>query len=179
MRVLYRFRQFWHALTVVPTQEDLLQARQVLSPALMTLFLRMQPSEQAHSLWIYKQLLQQNEIDHDLLAAALLHDVGKSRYPLRLWERVVIVLGKAWFPEQIKSWGKAMPRGWKRPFAIAEQHPAWGAELAAQAGASPLAVSLIRRHQDMLDTELITPSGESASLENHLLSCLQSVDNES
>ena len=151
----------------------------MLSPSLMTLFMRMQPSEQAHSLWIYEQLLQQNETDRDLLVAALLHDVGKSRHPLRLWERVVIVLGKAWFPERIKGWGKAAPRGWKRPFVIAEQHPAWGAELAAQAGAAPLAVALIRHHQDSPEAILGQANGKNQPLEDRLLARLQSLDNES
>lgn len=179
MRVLYRLRQFWHTLTEVPTRENLLQASQVLSPSLMKLFMRMPPREQAHSLWIYDRLLQQNETDHDLLVAALLHDVGKSRYPLRLWERVVIVLGKAWFPERAKIWGKGAPLGWKRPFVIAEQHPAWGAELAAQAGAAPLAVALIQHHQDAPNAILGRASEENRSLELRLLSRLQSLDDES
>jgi hypothetical protein len=179
LQVIYRVRQFWHALTEVPAQEDLLQARQVLSPALMALFLRLQPGEQAHSLWIYCQLLQQDQEDQDLLVAALLHDVGKIRHPLRLWERVVIVLGKTWFPERIKAWGRAAPYGWRRSFVVAEQHPAWGAELAAQAGASPMAATLIRRHQDVLDPDAMTSLGERASLEDRLLSRLQSLDNES
>jgi hypothetical protein len=179
LRVLYRVRQFWHALTGVPAQEDLDQARQVLSPSLMALFLNLQPSEQAHSLGIYRQLLQQEEADQDLLVAALLHDVGKIRYPLRLWERVAIVLGKAWFPERVKAWGQAAPCGWKRPFVVAERHPAWGAELAAQAGASPMVVSLIQRHQDVPGPGSVTHSEESALIEDRLLICLQSLDNES
>ena len=144
----------------------------------MALFLCLQPSEQAHSLWIYRRLIQQNDVDPDLLAAALLHDVGKICYPLHLWERVAIVLGKAWFLERVKGWGRAAPRGWKRPFVVAEQHPAWGAELAAQADASPLAVALIRRHQDVIDPVPMPPSGENVSLEERLLSRLQSLDNE-
>ncbi len=56
MRLRYRVRQFWHALTARPTPEDLALARQALSPAQMELFLQLQPSEQAHSLKIYRQL---------------------------------------------------------------------------------------------------------------------------
>jgi hypothetical protein len=37
---------------------------------------------------------------------------------------------------------------WQQPLVVAEQHPAWGAELAAAAGGSFLAVALIRRHAD-------------------------------
>jgi putative nucleotidyltransferase with HDIG domain len=148
VRAWYRARQFWHALTAKPALQDLQQARQTLSPAGMTLFLQMQDSEQAHSLWVFQQLRSQNQMDNDLLTAALLHDVGKSRYPLRSWERVVIVLARTFLPRQVEHWGRAAPSGWKRTFAIAEQHPAWGAEMALQAGVSRRAAELIRRHQE-------------------------------
>jgi putative nucleotidyltransferase with HDIG domain len=169
----YRARQFWHALIAKPAPQDLLQAGQVLSPALMALFLRLQASEQAHSLWIFQQLRTQNpDVHTDLLAAALLHDVGKSRYPLRAWERVLIVLAKAVSPRQVERWGQAEPRGWKRSFVVAAQHPAWGAEMAAQAGASERVAAIIRRHQDTR----LQPGGE---LEDIFLYQLKLLDDES
>ena len=173
-------RQFWLALNAVPDSQDLALAGEVLSPAQMALFQKMQASEQAHSLWIFRQLRQHLtgqdlEAQHDLLVAALLHDAGKSRHPLHLWERVVIVLGKALFPHQALLWGSQPPGGWKRPFAIAAQHPAWGAELAGQAGASPLSVALVRRHQDVLQENVL--DGEF-SLEDRLLRLLQRFDEE-
>ena len=57
----------------------------------------MQSSEQAHAVSVYRQLVAQGETSSDLLAAALLHDVGKSLSPLRLWERVLIVLARVFF----------------------------------------------------------------------------------
>lgn len=178
MRIGYRARQFWFALTATPDPNQLAQARQVLSPALMALFQRMQAGEQAHSLAIFCQLCEQNETQEDLLVAALLHDVGKGRYPLRLWERVLIVLARVFVPERVKAWGSGEPRGWKRAFVVAERHPAWGAELAAAAGASPLAVSIIRRHQEPLLPAAVG-RGEGPSLEDRLLHRLQLLDNES
>ena len=144
----HRAHQFWHVLTAIPTLEDLNQIRQALTPPLMTLFLSLQPNEQAHSLRIYRQLLQQEETHKDLLLAALLHDVGKSRYPLNLWERVVVVLGKRIFPMGVQYWGHGEPHGWKRSFVVAEQHASWGAEITMHAGASSGVVSFIRRHHD-------------------------------
>lgn len=148
MRILYRVRQFWQAITAAPQERDLGLARKWLTPSLLSLFLRLHPSEQAHSISIARQLAEQGETEPDLMVAALLHDIGKVRYPLTVWERIVIVLGKAMFSKRVKKWGRGEPRGWRRPFAVAEQHAAWGAELAAQAGASPLAARLIRSHQD-------------------------------
>ena len=171
MRLLYRTRQFLNILFAAPGPGKLADARRILSPSLMALFLSMQASEQTHSLRIFTELLEQGETNSDLLVAALLHDVGKSRSPLRPWERVWIVLGKALFSNRVKRWGKGEPRGWRRPFVIAEQHPAWGAEMAAQAGASPLAVALIQRHQEPL-------LNKHETLEDWLLSRLQLLDNE-
>jgi putative nucleotidyltransferase with HDIG domain len=148
MRLAYRMRQFWYALFARPTSEDLALARSALSAPQMRLFEQLQPSEQVHSLNIYRQLLLQGETQPDLLVAALLHDVGKSRYPLHSWDRALIVLARAIVPERVKDWGQGQPQGWQRAFVVAQQHPAWGAEMAAQAGASPLAVNIIQQHQD-------------------------------
>lgn len=178
MRLRYRARQFWLALTAAPAPEDLNLARQALSPSQMELFLKLQPNEQAHSLQIYRQLCDQKPVDDDLLVAALLHDVGKIQYPLRPWERAWIVIAKAILPAKAAEWGQAEPRGWKRPFVIAERHPAWGAEMAARAGTPPTVVSLIRRHQQPVDRPARDSSGAIAR-EDSLLLRLQLLDDES
>jgi hypothetical protein len=138
----------------------------------MVLFSRLQPSEQIHALRVLQTIQRQGENDPDLQTAALLHDIGKARAPLKIWERVVIVLGKAFFPARIKSWGQGPPKGWRRAFVIAEQHPAWGGELASEAGTTPLAISLIRAHQSLEKTPFETP------YQNHLLEILQKADHQ-
>ena len=148
MRIAYRVRQFWHALFARPTPEDLSLARSVLSTPQMRLFEQLQPSEQVHSINICRRLIQLGEMQPDLLVAALLHDVGKSRYPLHTWDRALIVLAGAIFPNKTKIWGQGRPQGWQRAFVVAQRHPAWGAEMAAGAGASPLTVTIIQRHQE-------------------------------
>ena len=174
MGILYRASQFWKALTQKPDPDDLAFASQVLSPELMELFLSLQPGEQAHSLHIFKQLTLQGEKDPELLTAALLHDVGKSRYPMMIWERVMIVLGKRLFPVESVKWGQSDPKSWKRAFVVAEKHPAWGAEMARQSGASPLVVNLIKNHQ----VRAVTNPGleNQTTLEQNLLYRLQVLD---
>ena len=172
--ITYRLRQFWLAVrSPAPTTEELAIAQEVLTPPQMALFTQMQASEQTHSLQVLRTIKKQGEGHPDLLTAALLHDVGKIRYPLHIWERVFIVLGTNFFSGIAKTWGDSAPRGWRRPFVVAAQHPLWGADLALEAGTTPQAASLIRRHQEK------TPPDHQDSLEDRLLSILKSADNQS
>lgn len=144
----YRLNQFRNALGGRLSEDEYAQVSDILGPDLMALFDEMHPSEQAHSLRVTRQLVSDQETDPDLLKAALLHDVGKNKHPLRLWERVIIVLGRALFPQKADIWGIGNPTGWQRPFVIARQHPGWGAEMVSTAGGSRLCVDLIRYHQE-------------------------------
>jgi len=177
-RLFYRTHQFWQALSVKPGEAELEQAARLLSPAQQALFFRLQQAEQAHSLRILRHLMDQGECHPDLLAAALLHDVGKTLFPLKLRERVWIVLAHAFWPGWAKEWGASSGPfdptwpAWRKALVIASQHARWGADLAAQSGSSPLAVELIRRHQEKL-------AGAPQNLAELLLQKLQAVDNES
>jgi hypothetical protein len=177
-RVFYRLRQFWSALSAAPSAGELDKVRSLLTPPQMALFLRMHRSEQAHSIQVMGAVFHtsngiQAESRQDLLRAALLHDVGKSRYPVRIWERVLIVLSKVFLPGMVKRWGESAAEGsglgWRRAFVVSQQHPAWGAQMAAEAGASSLVSTLIRRHQD-------PRSNSSEGLEDCLLQMLQAAD---
>jgi hypothetical protein len=183
---IYRSRQFWHAIYDKPAPEDLAEVSQVLTPSQLALFQRMHPGEQAHSIRVYRRIVNERcEVAHEakraLHVAALLHDVGKICQPLTILERVVIVLGKALFPDLVKRWGvegegeiegSVLSIGWRRPFVVSEQHARWGAELLAEADASPLAVSLILNHQNLFPVKIV-------SKEDRLLYELQKADQRS
>jgi hypothetical protein len=142
----------------------------------MTVFSRLQPNEQHHAVQVLRRLISQGETHPDLQVAALLHDVGKSQAPLAAWERALIVLAGRIMPNYKKDWGSVqetrLPPSWRKAFIVAEEHPRWGARIAREAGATPLAEALIRRHQDPLPD----PPG---SLEERLLRKLQSADDDS
>ncbi len=171
MGVIYRVKQFFRAIREKPDPSQLEKVNLVLEPPLAALFLCMSLSDQAHSLRVLDTLQRGGHSDPDLLAAALLHDIGKSIHPLSILDRVIIVLANRLFPRRVILWGKAEPSGWRRPFSIASQHPHWGAELVAAKGASSRLLELIRRHQD-------PPAPEPVSSLDFLLAELKRADSE-
>ncbi len=170
MSVQTRLLQGLRALGTWLRPVDDALAQTVLAPPLFDLYQRMRRSERQHSLRVLHMLLDAGQTDPDLLAAALLHDVGKIRTRFFLPEKVLVVLVKAISPNTYRRWGSGSAGGWRRPFAVSVQHPAWGAEMVAAAGGSPLAVDLIRRHQD-------SPSDPPQTDSDQLLLTLQAVDN--
>jgi len=146
----YRVRQFVSALLARVSPDALREADEVLPPDARKLFRRMCASDQRHSLNVMRTLRRQGHTEPDVLAAALLHDMGKSAARLYPWHRAIIVLSAHFAPGVLAWLIRGEPRGWRRPFVIHRQHTEIGAEWAAQAGCSPLTVSLIRRHQEPL-----------------------------
>jgi hypothetical protein len=168
-RIRHRLWQGFRALTAFARPVDYAAVAEVLSPELLMLFKRMRRSEQIHCLHVMNYLRAHGHEHPDLLTAALLHDVGKSRYPLTLVGRTMAVLVRRFLPKHYNRWAQSEPRGWRRPFVIAVQHPIWSAEDMAAAGAAPLAVALARRHQTLLD-------GAPRDEEDRLLLLLREAD---
>jgi hypothetical protein len=169
MGALYRMRQGVRALLAWVRPVDDALAAQYLSPALFALYSRMRRMERQHSLRVLRALLASGHAQPDLLVAALLHDVGKTRARFSLPEKVLVVLVKACWPERYRRWGAGLARGWRRPFAVSAQHPTWGAKMVAAAGGTPLTVELVHRHATPLD-------GPPQTDADRLLAALQAVD---
>ena len=171
MRLAYRVRQFGQYLKarLTPAERERVAAR--LGPRLAELFARMTPAEQAHCYRVAQSLVARGQTDDDLLIAALLHDVGKAHAPLQLWERTVVVLGRKLAPGLAERLGRAdeATPGLGRAFVTAQQHAAWGAELAERAGAPSRAAALIRRHQN-------APPTPPRTAEDRLLAALREAD---
>jgi HD domain len=149
MAAAQRVRQGLRALFAFSQPLDLDLAGHYLSPPLLALFRRMKRSEQLHSLCVLYDVLAQGSTPHDLAVAALLHDVGKSRYPLHIWQKSLVVLVRAALPALFRRWTQGSPdHPLQRPFVVSLNHPAWSADLIAGAGASEAAVWLVRHHAD-------------------------------
>lgn len=154
MSATYRVRQFLHAATAWIRRRgvDESSLASYLPPLGVDLFLSMPYYDQQHALKVMGSLKHQGYEDPDLIAAALLHDVGKSVSPVgrpRLWHRVATVLGHAFWPGLLERLSRKDPgRGWRQPFYIQEHHAALGAQLAQEAGCSSVTVGLIRHHEE-------------------------------
>lgn len=171
MSVGYRVGQFWRGLVGgALSAEATAEIAACLSPAELRLFQRQRPADQRHAYRVMRTLVVSGERRPALLAAALLHDVGKSRCGLPIWGRVAIVLAEKFAPALADAWGEGQPTGWRRPFVVRAQHADWGADMAAAAGSPPLLVGLIRSHQS------VPPAGDN-SAEASLLRRLQWADN--
>jgi hypothetical protein len=163
--VVYRLGQgLQHLGFVAPLNiEDHAEVERWLPSSALSLFYTMSRADQRHSLRVCRGLRAQECDERNLLAAALLHDVGKAQGRVPFWTRPVIVLSKflapGWLrhsvvhPHQFET--RQVPY-WRQALSYAWWHADVGAELAAQAGLSERAVLYIRTHHQ--------PDGPAAAL---------------
>jgi hypothetical protein len=149
MTAVYRVGQALRALMAFSQPVDCDLAAEYLSPDLMILFGRMRRSEQLHGLNVLRTVLAQGQTPRELAVAALLHDVGKTRYTVRIWQKTIAVAVETLSPRLFERLSRGdAARFWLRPFAVKAQHPAWSAEMLTNAGASEVAVWLVAHHQE-------------------------------
>jgi len=170
MQWLYRTRQFLRSVTarVDPAQRERVET--LLPVRLSALFYRMDARDQAHSLRVLRELQGRGVQDIDLLRAALLHDVGKSRCPISPFERALVVLANRAVPGLVIRLGQRPARGPLRAFVAAAGHPAWGAAMVEAAGGSERLAALVRFHQE-------SPESIEPEAIRQLLLELQRADN--
>ena len=146
----HRFRQGLSAVRAqVPRDRDAILA-EALTPRQAAAFRELPPHDQAHLCRVYRSLRDRGVTDRDLLAAALLHDLGKvSRAGhVRLVDRVAHVVLARFAPGLLSRLaGLPAPR-WRLGLALAVHHPALGAARAAELGCSPRTCWLIGHHED-------------------------------
>jgi hypothetical protein len=125
-----------------------------LTPAEQRLFHSMDLRDHRHALDVFRVLKSGGQRDPSLLAAALLHDVGKG--PIKLWQRVAFVLLRAVSPGLLRRLARADDPGWRGALARTLDHAERGAALAEEAGSTAETVRLIRLHR--------SPAGDDPAL---------------
>ncbi len=166
-RITYRLGQVRQQLGFVAslTPADTVEVAHWLPSSALLLFQSMSRADQQHSLRVCRGLLARGCSDKEMLAAALLHDVGKAEGRVPFWTRPAVVVGRriaprlltrlAVCPLHAEGTGKEKAH-WRRSLGYAWWHAEVGAELAAAAGLSERAVLYIRTHHQ--------PDGPAAEL---------------
>ena len=176
-RLVYRLWQVRQQLGFVAplSAEERAEVARWLPVSAISLYESMSVADQRHALRVCRGLQAQGCTEKDLLAAALLHDVGKAGGRVPFWTRPGIVIGKRCFPRLLarlavypsERAGQTIPRiasnkgptirssppsplrmvmSWRRSLGYAWWHAEIGANLAAAAGLSERAVLYIRTH---------------------------------
>jgi hypothetical protein len=162
---LYRLGQVKQQLGFVAplTASEYQEVASWLPASAFALFQTMSPADQQHSLRVCRRLQERGCTERDLLAAALLHDVGKAQGRVPFWTRPAIVIGKRCAPGLLTRLALPPERcaeqhvsRWQRSLSYAWWHAEVGAKLAAAAGLSERAVLYIRTHH--------LPQGPAAAL---------------
>ena len=170
----YRVSQFLRGLTATVSAAERQSLQDELAPAALELFLRLPVDAQRHSLNVMQTLRDAGYDDPDLMAAALLHDVGKAASEaagvrLQLWVRGPLVLADGLLPGLLTHYAAARPEaGWRYALYVHLHHPAIGAAWARHAQCSALTCWLIEHHQDK--------TAPAESQEGALLAALQWAD---
>ena len=113
-------------------------AQTLLTPAEARVYLGMDPRDREHACRVARHLQSDfPRASPELLAAALLHDCGKSLRPYRVAERVLVGLLPTRLARLLPTVG---------PIGIRAFHPELGAELLAHAGARLRVAQLVARH---------------------------------
>lgn len=115
----------------------------------LALWRRMKPADRRHAVAVARRTERAlgAEATRPVLAAALLHDVGKLDAGLGVYGRVVATLSGAAIgrdPDVIRQWTRT--RGITRRVGLYLSHPRLGGDLLALAGSDPLTEAWAREH---------------------------------
>ena len=129
------------------------------------LWRRMSGPDRRHSVLVARRVERTlgHEATREVLAAALLHDVGKNESGLGTYGRVIATLSGAAVghdPEMIRNWTRT--QGFTRRVGLYLQHPKLGGDLLGMAGSDPLTEAWARQHHLPAEEWTIDPVAAQA-----------------
>lgn len=153
-----------------PTAAEQVWVEERLLAGELALWARMSGPDRRHAVGVARDVQRAlgHEATRPVLAAALLHDVGKVESGLRTYGRVVATLSaKAAGAEMAHTWRRQ--RGFIRRVGLYLLHPDLGGDLLEMAGSDPLTVAWTREHH--------RPVAEW-TLPRHLADALKAADDD-
>jgi len=141
-----------------PKAADEEWARSQLLPEEEKLWGRMRNPDRRHAAAVARDVERSlgHEATRPVLAAALLHDVGKIESGLRTYSRVIATLcGMVVGRDQARLWMRST--GFTRRVGMYLLHPELGGDLLAMAGSDPLTIAWTREHHKPADQWTISP----------------------
>lgn len=136
-------------IPVGPRRRDRQWAVDQLLPGELVLWARMKPADRRHAAGVARrvEVALGDRAERPVLAAALLHDVGKIEAGFGPYRRVVATLSAAAVkrdPDVIRAWTRTT--GFTRKVGLYLQHPKLGGDLLGMAGSDPLTEAWAREH---------------------------------
>jgi hypothetical protein len=141
-----------------PKKADDEWARSQLLPGEVQLWQRMSNPDRRHAVAVAHDVERSlgHEATRPVLAAALLHDVGKIESGLRTYGRVIATLcGMLVGREHARAWMNT--RGFTRRVGLYLLHPELGGDLLGMAGSDPLTEAWTREHHKPADEWTVEP----------------------
>jgi hypothetical protein len=141
-----------------------------LLPGEVELWSKMPNPDRRHAVGVAHEVLRSlgHEATRPVLAAALLHDVGKTVSGLRTFGRVAATLaGMAAGRARAVTWTEG--RGFTRKVGLYLEHPRLGGDLLAMAGTDPFTEAWAREHHLPPDQWTLDP---------HLAGALKAADDD-
>ena len=145
-------------------------ARSQLLPGEVELWARMSGPDRRHAAAVARRVERAlgHEATRPILAAALLHDVGKTASGLRTFGRVVATMSGMVAPASYaRAWSNES--GITRRVGLYLRHPELGGDMLAMAGSDGLTVQWAREHHRSEDNWTINP---------HVAAALKAADDD-
>jgi hypothetical protein len=141
-------KRFFTSLAPVgPSKADSAWVREQLLPTELEIWDRMSRQDRRHAAGVAHRVERAlgHEATRPVIAAALLHDCGKSVAHLRTTGRVIATLSaKVAGRDMATAWSET--RGFTRRVGLYLEHPRLGADLLGLAGSAPLTVAWAAEH---------------------------------
>lgn len=155
--IAHRFRQFYHAIFCRYGKADELFARAYLNSQEIALFNQLPGFEKKHCVEVAKIMLElalyNPELDpRKLVRLGLLHDIGKSAERSGPVTKAILVVLRYLCPgifDRLADQGEN--RGFLNKFYVYKHHGDIGAKLLAKMGESAEIVSIIRKHDPLVE----------------------------